>query len=360
FTNMEEAQIPITGLEELESHLKHIVDDPDTPLNANLFDEVELQLTDSNIPPLIPRLLPNVTQILLTYDKDPAILASLSIKLLRPVQFTQALTLASEDALIQALRSPAPSANILGITVLEKASRAPSDTAILSIMKGVVQSFVLVWLSTPHVEVGEKATKVFGDLLEVDCDKRSSARIDTRMSGIQLAGTPPGQGLLWRRIFQDRDIYGLIFSLCSFKTVGTEENQLDERQKSLAQGRLLRILPRLAALDFHTVTHTQFPEIEGQYGLQDGEHGLLFFAMVDMVDKQDILMHLNLIDLFIEFLEKMSTTEITQATLDYLATLTKKVAGSDGALYQSLEAISVSPDASPDLVELLVKLSQHQ
>jgi len=177
---------------------------------------------------------------------------------------------------------------------------------------------------------------------------------------MQLAGTPPGQGLLWRRVFQDRNIYGLIFSLCSSKTVGAEEYQLDERQKSLAQGRLLRILPRLAALDFHTVTHTHFPEIEEQYGLQDGEHGLLFFAMVDMVDKQDILMHLNLIDLFIEFLEKMSTTELTQPTLDYLADLTKKVAGSDGALYKSLEAIAVSPDSPPELVDLLVKLSRHQ
>jgi hypothetical protein len=309
---------------------------------------------------LIPRLLPNLTQILLTYDKDPTILASLSTKLLRPVQFTQALTLASEDALIQALRSPAPSANILAITVLEKASRAPSDTAILSIMKGVVENFVRIWLSTPHVEVGEKATQALGDLLDVDCDRRSSAGIDTKMSGMQLAGTPPGQGLLWRRIFQDRDLYGLIFSLCSFKTVGTEEDQLDERQKSLAQGRLLRILPRLAALDFHAVTHTHFPEIEERYGLQDEENGLLFFAMADMVDKQDILMHLNLIELFIEFLGKMSTTELTQPTLDYLASLTNKVDGSDGVLYKSLEAIAVSPDSPPELVDLLVKLSRHQ
>ena len=42
---MEETQIPITGLEELESHLNQIADNPDTPLNAKLFDEVELQLT---------------------------------------------------------------------------------------------------------------------------------------------------------------------------------------------------------------------------------------------------------------------------------------------------------------------------
>jgi hypothetical protein len=38
-------QIPITGLEELERHFQQLVEAPDTPLDAKLFDEVELQLT---------------------------------------------------------------------------------------------------------------------------------------------------------------------------------------------------------------------------------------------------------------------------------------------------------------------------
>lgn len=38
-------EIPIIGLEELERHLKQLVQSPDTPLDAKLFDEVELQLT---------------------------------------------------------------------------------------------------------------------------------------------------------------------------------------------------------------------------------------------------------------------------------------------------------------------------
>lgn len=38
-------QIPITGLEELEKHVQRVLEAPDTPLNAKLFDEVELQLT---------------------------------------------------------------------------------------------------------------------------------------------------------------------------------------------------------------------------------------------------------------------------------------------------------------------------
>ena len=38
-------EIPVTGLEELERHLQYLVEAPETPLDAKLFDEVELQLT---------------------------------------------------------------------------------------------------------------------------------------------------------------------------------------------------------------------------------------------------------------------------------------------------------------------------
>jgi hypothetical protein len=37
--------IPVTSLEDLDSHLQQLLEDPDTPLNAKLFDDVELQLT---------------------------------------------------------------------------------------------------------------------------------------------------------------------------------------------------------------------------------------------------------------------------------------------------------------------------
>ncbi|KAI6707948.1 hypothetical protein PZA11_007066 [Diplocarpon coronariae] len=344
----------ITGLEELESHLRFVVEDPATPLDAKLFDEVELQLNESNIPSLIPRILPYLTKILLTYEQDPAILASLSIKLIKPIKFTQALTLASEDALIRALRSPAPSVNILAISILEKATKSPGDTAILSIMKGMVENFLRTWLSTPDVGVGEKATNVLGDLLDTDCDRRSSAGLTTKMNGLQIRSVP-GQGLLWRRIFQDRAVYDVIFSLCS------STGQLDARQKSLAQGRLLRLLPRLAALDFKTVTSSQFPDIEKKYGI--GQLGILYFATVDMVNKEeDPLMHIISMETFAELLERMSKTELTTPTLDYLAVLVKKVTTSDPPMYKHLEAIAMSPEVaetSPELVDLLVKLNEY-
>jgi hypothetical protein len=38
-------QALVTGLDDLEKHLHLLLQDPETSLNAELFDEVELQLT---------------------------------------------------------------------------------------------------------------------------------------------------------------------------------------------------------------------------------------------------------------------------------------------------------------------------
>lgn len=37
--------IPVLGLAELEDHMGKLAEAPDTPVNAKLFDDVELQLT---------------------------------------------------------------------------------------------------------------------------------------------------------------------------------------------------------------------------------------------------------------------------------------------------------------------------
>jgi hypothetical protein len=224
-------------------------------------------------------------------------------------------------------------------------------------MKTVVEAFMRIWLSTPDVEVGEKATKALGDLLDVDCDRRSIVK---RLNGMEITShRQAGQGLLWRRIFQDIDIYELIFDLCSPKTIGTGEGQLDERQKSLAQARLLRLLPRLASLDFRIISHSNFPSIDRKYGL-GAEQGILWFSAIHMVNKEeDMLMHITLIDFFAEFLEVLSTTEISPLMMEYLAKLLKKVTETDQTLYKSLESIAVNPESAPELVDLLVRLNQQ-
>ena len=44
--------VPISGLPELETHLQQLVDDPTTPFNVKLLDDIELQLTGKPSDPL--------------------------------------------------------------------------------------------------------------------------------------------------------------------------------------------------------------------------------------------------------------------------------------------------------------------
>ncbi|KAI0832274.1 hypothetical protein F5Y06DRAFT_301504 [Hypoxylon sp. FL0890] len=351
---MDTDTIPVTGVEELEKHLDELLSDPTLSPTHKLFDDVELQLTDANIPPLIPRLLPKITEILKQYQRDPAILCSLAIKLLGPLNFTQILSLASEEALIQALRSPAPSANILAMTVLEKAARSPSDAAILAMMNNLVTTFLAQWLSAPQVEVGEKGSRVLSDLLDVDCDTRPPDGVS--VNGMEIAvRKPPGQGLVWRRIFHDRDVYDLILSLCSSVTLSTQ-------QQSLAQGRLLRVLPRLAALNFRAVTWTDFADLNQRHANFSGNGGLLHFAALHMVDKEDMLVHLNLIDFFEALLSIQRITPFSTYKMDTLAKLVKDATAQDNVLKAAILTLPerTVPEESEDLSRFIQEILNSQ
>jgi len=284
--------IPITRLEELDAHLDDVATDPSLPLDAKLFDEVSLQLTEANIPPLIPRLLPKLTGILRSYTQDPAVLVDLAIRLLGPVTFVQALSLASEESLVQALQSPAPSANLLALAVLHKAAARPADAAVLALMPALLAAFLTRWLAAPQVEVGERAGRVLGDLLDTDYELAPAPALNgtspASPDALVLRRSPPGQGKLWRRVFLDSDVYGLIVALVTAAPTGGARHPAvaTDHQLSLAQGRLLRLLPRLAALNFAAVAVSPEPP------------ALLPFAALRMVDAADPLMHLSLVDFF--------------------------------------------------------------
>ncbi|KAK3688641.1 hypothetical protein B0T22DRAFT_160263 [Podospora appendiculata] len=341
--------LPITGLDELNKHLDDLVDDPSIPLNAKLFDDVELQLTGSNIPPLIGRLLPKLTTILKQYTQDPAILASLAIKLLGPVSFTQILTLASEESLVQALDSPAPAANLLAMTVVHKAAASPADAAILSVMTSLIAAFLRRWLAAPQVEVGHKGAKVLGDVLDIDCELPPPPPSPTTTPQTDLVlRKSPGQGKMWRRIFNDKAMYTLLLDLCAGRHVDTHG---DAHQLSLAQARILGLLPRLAALNFPAVSRSDFTAptpvhfTNGQGDsapaftiLRPGE-GLLQFAALRMVDKSDVLMHLSLVDFFEVFVSLMRVTEFSSYKLDTVRAMVRQATATDPVLKEALVSL---------------------
>ncbi|KAI0423618.1 hypothetical protein F5Y09DRAFT_336444 [Xylaria sp. FL1042] len=322
----------VSRVGDLEQHLEQLASDPTLPTDDKLFDHVEVQLTgnhNANIPALIPRLLPKITDILKRYQRDPVVLCSLAVKLLRPLGFHQIMSFASEEALVQALQSPAPSANLLAMTILAKAATSPSDAAFLAAMKGVVTSFVTRWLSAPTVEVGEKGTGVLGDLLVVDSPGAPIEGLDDGQVGARAPLSTPGQGFMWRRIFNDRDVYGLILSLCSPGPHQSAEGGLTPQQLSLAQGRLLRLLPRISAYNLGAVSKTNFPDLHQRYLTSETPGGLLYFAALHMIDKEDILMHLSLVDFFERLLSIQRITPPSAFKMDILRKLYREVAEQD-------------------------------
>ncbi|OHE91927.1 hypothetical protein CORC01_12777 [Colletotrichum orchidophilum] len=330
--------VPISGLAELEKHLDDLVASPETPLEPKLLDDVELQLNETNIPPLLPRLLPLLTTILKTTPHDPKQIVSLTIKLLSPVPFTQTLQLADESSLITALRSPSPHANLLALAILAKASASPSDAAILSLMPRVVEELLRRWLSAPQVEVGERASRVLGDLLDIDCELPPPSSLPTLTATEIVRRRAPGQGRMWQRIFHDKELFGLVLSLAKGQdpspTADGESVTLSERQLSLAQGRILRLLPRLASLNIIEVGISQFPELTGS-----PEVGLLQLAALHMVDKTDTLMHLNLIDFFETLLSVMRVVEHSHRTMGILKDLVKQATRDDNLLKNALGSL---------------------
>ncbi|KZL81504.1 hypothetical protein CI238_10125 [Colletotrichum incanum] len=321
--------VPISGLDELKKHLDDLVSAPETPLDPKLLDDVELQLNETNIPPLLPALLPNLTTILKTTPHDPTPIVSLTIKLLSPVPFTQTLQLADESSLTTALRSPAPSANLLALAILAKASSSPSDAAILSLMPRVIEELLRRWLSAPQVEVGEKATRVLGDLLDIDCELPPPSALPNLGHEV-VKRRAPGQGRMWRRIFHDRELFSLILSLARGQDPA-EGITLSEHQLSLAQGRILRILPRLASLNIVEVGTSPFPDLTGS-----AEAGLLQLAALHMVDKTDTLMHLSLVDFFETLLSVMRVVEHSHRTMGILKDVVRQAIKDDNVLKMAL------------------------
>ncbi|KAK2054812.1 hypothetical protein LY76DRAFT_638172 [Colletotrichum caudatum] len=333
--------VPVSGLDELKKHLDDLVSAPETPLDPKLLDHVELQLNETNIPPLLPVLLPNLTAILKTTPHDPSPVVSLTIKLLGPVPFTRTLQLADESSLVAALRSPSPSANLLALAILAKAAAAPSDAAILSLMPRVVEELLRRWLSAPQVEVGERATRVLGDILEVDCElppppvAAAAAAVSGSSPGRDLVRRrAPGQGRMWRRIFHDRELFGLVLSLARGHDPDPDPAAaaaLSPRQLSLAQGRVLRILPRLAALNIAEVAASPFRDLT-----DSADDGLLQLAALRMVDKSDTLMHLNLVDFFETLLSVMRVADHTHRTMGIIKDLVRRAVEDDDTLRTAL------------------------
>ena len=313
-------------------------------------DKKELRLTvlppDDNIRPLLPTLLPPLTAILKSTTQDPTPVLSLTIKLLRPLSFTHLLTIADPPSLLSALRSPLPGANLLALSILHKAASTPADAAILSTLPELVEQTVRVWLEVSDVGVGEKAGRVLGDLLETDCEVlpgrgANGVSVDNgnsvNVNGLEVVRRRlPGHAVLWKLLFADRHLSGLVPALCSPSPSRTS------RQLTIAQGRLLRLITRLSTLDLRPITQTPHADLfvlPSPLLSQQVGQGLLQWAALAMVDKSDVLMHLSLIDFFETFVSVMRVSERTSERDGTVKTLVRTACLDDPELQDALRGL---------------------
>ncbi|TKA31992.1 hypothetical protein B0A50_01237 [Salinomyces thailandicus] len=226
--------------------------------------------------------------------------------------------------------------NRLMLSLLEKATASAADAAHAASMLDTMQAVVKLWLSTSDTGVATQAGKLLHDLLEVDVPKQDSA------------GAPVGaQGLVWRRIFGDRDVYAVFFEMCSLES----ENGMSKNTKTIAQARLLELLPKLGAMHWTAVANSHHRDIEAKYDLAP-EAGLLDFAALKMVDyKDDVLMHRCLIDFFSELLHRTASLDThTMAPRDSLGLqymITHGLHTRTTAIYLQL------PGSNPDPVDTM-------
>ncbi|TWU79037.1 hypothetical protein ED733_008496 [Metarhizium rileyi] len=339
--------ISVIGLPELQAHLELLLDDPSLPLDMRILDDFELQLTEDNIPSLIPILLPLLIGVWKSATQDPTALHSLTIKLLSPLSFTEALTIADPPSVLRALVSRLPGANLLALAILHKAVESTTDVAILALLPEIVETLVTSWLTSPDVGVGRRASKVLGDLLETDCEAIDNSTNNTHLTtAVNGSGAVnhrvPGDGNLWRLFLSHS---ALIQRLCTPGATRTTT------QATISQGRLLRLLARLCTLNIRALSTPVFHD----FGLPDAitartGNALLQWAALGMVDPSDELMCFQLLDFFETFVSLMRVSSRSAETDDLVQTLLATALESDDELETVLRTLpdrTVEAEAEP-------------
>lgn len=304
----------------LQGHLTDLETNPSTvAIDTRLFDEAELVLPDQISQTESYTLVQRLSALLQDIQQNPAPAVNLLIRLVEPFAFSDVLSFdppvnfaAGLDVGFGAPEGVMVPFNRLMLALLQKAASSSSDAASVAAKPEVVQALVRLWLCSSDTGVATHASKLLIDLLRVDHEVFSDP---------DQHAPAQGQGLVWKRVFGDRNVYGTIFEACGLKA---QSSKLSKNQRTLAQARLLEWLPAVARMDWSAVSKSHHAEVERGSGVEEGG-GLLDFAALQMVDyADDVLMYRCLIDFFSDLLDVMLTRETPATTveaspaLDYL------------------------------------------
>ncbi|KAI5457140.1 hypothetical protein BGZ63DRAFT_395506 [Mariannaea sp. PMI_226] len=341
--------IPIQRLAELESHMRRLVEDPNEPIDAELFFHIELQLTDSNVFTLLENLLPSLRLILDTTNQDPTPLLSLATRLMAPLSLSHCLNIVDWDSIVVALKSPVPGAVLLALGIVQKATRDIEDIRLLSNHPEVLDEILQVWLANPDVGASSQANNVLDELLTADCPNLPENAPPVNGHFLGIAHEMPksrfyGDGVIWRYMFQQRRGLSIISALC--------KPEIPTRVTGYAQSRLLRILPRLVHLNYRAVCEIPFPDLltmpeplRARVGT-----GLLQWAALNMVDMTDVILPYILTGFFEAFVSIMRISNRVHEKDELVRTFMKAATEQYAWLEQTLRTLpdrTIEEEAEP-------------
>ncbi|KAJ5470191.1 hypothetical protein N7530_007548 [Penicillium desertorum] len=282
-----------SAFDAVRSHLAQVQENPSVALDIPLIDKLKLQLVESTDRVVPATLLSQISVLLPILQEDPTPITTLGIRATAYFTFTDLQSVDPPINLVAGFKAPSPPINLLALSLLAKAGQKYSEAAIVAGDSDLVASLVELWLSTSSGEVAQAALDTLWALLEVDVANYLENG-EYEHTGDE---SHAGQGLLWRRVFTDKDVYGLLFGLCSLQS--DAPGDLSKRERTLAQGRLMTLLAKAGKLRWDIISTAQVPEIEAKYQ----SSSLLHFATCHMVQVTDVLMHMTLLNFFRELLE---------------------------------------------------------
>lgn len=295
--NREAAQWDVL-LQKLRDHLRLVQQSPETPLDHQLLEECDAFLAPAiRNSPENGQLVAQIATLLPELRQLPGPLMNLLQSLVMFYTFSQILAMQPPVDFAAGLDLAALPFNAFMIELISRASTSAAQVATLASMPVVVKALVNVWLRSPDMGIADTAGQTIIDLLSQDKEPSSVQTHGVGDAGISKPDQRGGQGLLWRRIFGDKDIYRLILSSCASGPM---------KERTIAQSRLMCLAPELGRLDWGYLTRSHHPEIETEFGLDPAREGLLDFITVHMVDyKDDVLIHMNLLQCFAELISKI-------------------------------------------------------
>lgn len=292
---------------ELFSHLQKVETDG-VALDEDILKRAERSLDTSTPNSTLWQLLRTGEALLQILQQDPRPLTRLLQRDISLIPFDELKQTISAQKLEEGLNSPSIPVQLLCIAYLQKAADTPSGASFVAASSDLVQTLLTLWLTSENTEVAERALEAIEALLAVD----STNSVTVLSAGGHL-GEAQGQGLLWRRIFHDAQVYTLLFEWTSLSTT-----QRDITTKkglhliTISQGRLFDFIARVASLGWATVTTSSLPNIESKYTTGQGDDqpygGLLRYAASYMIDPSDVLMEVLRQDFFVKLLGIVETT----------------------------------------------------